>query len=755
MCYTVLMGHGKNTARDAGENKKKKKRKKKKYRVFWGFVRLQIFLMLLVLGGLAYYYLGGYATQVSVLREEAHRFVRESDESTFRAEQTSVVYDVNGTQIAALKGVKDVYYLDYDEIPEQVKEAIVSIEDKKFFSHSGIDLKGIIRAAWAMLRDGEVSQGGSTITQQLARTVFLSNDRTWQRKMEEIFVATELEQKYSKEQLLEFYLNNIYFGNGYYGIQAASRGYFNADVSALSLSQIAYLCAIPNNPTLYDPYRHHDNTLGRRDRILDQMVEDGKITSGQAQAAKEELVALVAAPRQEKYDYVETYTYYCATRALMEQQGFSFRYEFADEAEREAYEEEYQRLYKECERSLYTGGYRIYTSIDLGIQQSLQQAVDDHLAEFTEVNDEGIYALQGAAVCIDNESGFVKAVVGGRKQEYNGHMFNRAYQSYRQPGSAIKPLIVYTPLLERGYTADTVLVDEPVENGPENYDGIFRGEITLRYAVEHSVNTVAWKCLEELTPEVGLSYLEQMNFARLDKEDNRPAAALGGFTTGVSPVEMAAAYTALEHDGYYRTPTCVMKILDADGNEIYRSIQAETQVYQTNAARQMTDIMTGVLTTGTADWIQLSGTASAGKTGTTNSHKDGWFVGYSRYYTTSVWVGYDIPRELPDLTGSTYPAAIWHDFMEELHTGLPYAPFVAPLGSQTDVGAQDGTDEDAVTPEAGEDTPADEAESGENTPADEDAVTPETGEDTPAGEAESGEDAPPDAAGNGEDHSSE
>lgn len=728
MCYTVPMGKKKKTAEHAGEDKKKKKRKKKKYRVFWAFVRLQIFLMLLVCGGLAYYYLGGYAAQVSELREEAHAFVKGSDQSTFRSEQTGIVYDVNGNQISTLKGAKDVYYLTYDEIPEQAKEAIVSIEDKKFFRHSGIDLKGIVRAGWAMVRDGEVSQGGSTITQQLARTVFLNNDRTWQRKMEEIFIATELEEKYSKEQLLEFYLNNIYFGNGYYGIQAASLGYFQADVSTLSLSQIAYLCAIPNNPTLYDPYRHHDNTLGRRDRILDQMVEDGKITAGTAQAAKEELIALAAPTQREKYDYVETYTYYCATRALMEQQGFVFRYEFATESEQAEYEEEYSRLYKECERSLYTQGYRIYTSIDLNIQQSLQQAVDDNLAEFTEVNDEGIYALQSAAVCMDNESGFVKAVVGGRSQEYDGHMFNRAYQSYRQPGSAIKPLIVYTPLLERGYTADTVLVDEPIEDGPENYDGIFRGEVTLRYAVEHSINTVAWKCLEELTPEVGLSYLEQMNFARLDEEDYRPAAALGGFTTGVSPVEMAAAYMALEHDGFYRAPTCVVRIEDADGNELYRSVQAETQVYKTNAARQMTDILTGVLTTGTADWISLSGTESAGKTGTTNSHKDGWFVGYTRYYTTSVWVGYDIPRELPELTGSSYPAAIWHDFMEGLHEGLPYASFVAPLGSQTE--------ETEEAPEDVEAAPDDTSEEPEDVP---DGTSEDASADT-SGEPEDGAD---------------
>lgn len=701
------MGKKKNTAKKAGQEKHRKK-PKKKYRVFWIFARLQIFLILLVCAGVAYYYLGGYASQISALREEAHQLVKTSNVDTFRAEQTSVVYDVNGNQISTLKGAKDVYYLHYDEIPRQVREAIVSIEDKKFFSHSGIDLKAIIRAAWAMVRDGEVTQGGSTITQQLARTVFLNNDRTWQRKMEEIFIATELEQKYSKEQLLEFYLNNIYFGNGYYGIQAASKGYFGTDVSGLSLSQIAYLCAIPNNPTLYDPYDNPENTLGRRDRILNQMAEDGKITSGMALEAKSEQVVPIPTKQQTRYDYVETYTYYCATRALMEQQGFAFRYQFDTTEERQAYNEAYKAAYQECERSLYTGGYRIYTSIDLDIQTLLQETLDEHLAEYTEVNEEGIFCLQGAAVCMDNETAFVKAVVGGRRQDYKGHMFNRAYQSYRQPGSAIKPLIVYTPLLERGYTADTLLMDEPIEDGPENYDGIYRGEITVRYAVEHSVNTVAWKALEELTPAVGLSYLEQMNFARLDREDQRPAAALGGFTTGVSPVEMAAAYTTLEHDGNYRIPTCVVKILDADGNEIYRAPQTEYPVYATNAARQMTNILEGVVTSGTAQQLGLSMTPSAGKSGTTNSHKDGWFVGYTRYYTTSVWVGYDIPKELPELTGSGYPAAIWHDFMEQLHEGLPYADFVAPLGTQTDnvpgEETEDGQDtqEDGASPE-GED----------------------------------------------------
>ena len=653
-----------------------KKKTKNKYRGFWIFIRIQVVLILLVLGAIAYYFLGGYATTVKELSTEAKKLVRESTEDTFRAIRTGVLYDASGTQIALLKGEKDVYYLDIDEIPLEVKMAIISIEDKKFYRHKGIDYKAIIRAAWAMVRNGEVTQGGSTITQQLARTVFLNNNKTWQRKMEEIFIATGLEKKYSKSKLLEFYLNNIYFGNGYYGIQAASRGYFNRDVDELNLTEIAFLCAIPNNPTLYDPVTNYGNTIKRRNRILDNMVEDGSITEAAGALAKAEEVTLDR-PAKTKNNYVETYAYYCAVRALMEMQGFTFQTDFATTEERDTYEKEYQELYDTCERALYTAGYRIYTSIDLDMQTMLQQAVDEELAEYTEQNEEGIYTMQGAAVCLDNQSGLVKAVVGGRSQEYNGYTLNRAYQSYRQPGSAIKPLIVYTPLFEREYTPDSIVVDEPIEDGPENASGVYKGAVTIRYAVEQSINTVAWKLLEELEPSVGLSYLKEMNFSKLSKDDERPGAALGGLTTGVSPVEMAAGYATLENDGRYRRPSCIEKILDADGNVIYQYSQEEKQVYKENAARTMTNVLEGVLTEGTAAGFSLEETASAGKTGTTNYRKDGWFVGYTKYYTTSVWVGYDIPQEIPTLTGGGYPAEIWYSYMKELHKELPYARFVS------------------------------------------------------------------------------
>ena len=221
------------------------------------------------------------------------------------------------------------------------------------------------------------------------------------------------------------------------------------------------------------------------------------------------------------------------------------------------------------------------------------------------------------------------------------------------------------------------MVDEPIEDGPENASGVYKGAVTIRYAVEQSINTVAWKLLEELEPSVGLSYLKEMNFSKLSKDDERPGAALGGLTTGVSPVEMAAGYATLENDGRYRRPSCIEKILDADGNEVYRYSQEEKQVYKENAARTMTNVLEGVLTEGTAAGFSLEETASAGKTGTTNYRKDGWFVGYTKYYTTSVWVGYDIPQEIPALTGGGYPAEIWYSYMKELHKELPYARFVS------------------------------------------------------------------------------
>lgn len=650
---------------------KRKKKQKKKYRVFWFFAKVQLLLLLIVAGALGVYYFGGYAQKVSELQADAKRLVSQSNDDTFRPVETSLVYDANGQLISTLKGEKDVYYLEFDEIPVYATAAMVSIEDKKFYRHNGIDIKAILRAAKAMIENGEVTQGGSTITQQLARNVFLNQDVKWERKVEEMFIAVELEKIYSKDKIMEFYMNNIYFGNGYYGIQAASKGYFNTEVKNLSLSQIAFLCAIPNNPTLYNPIEHSENTIKRRDRILYQMLSDGKIGQQTYEEAVAEVITLNR-PEKTKYDYVETYTYNCAVRAIMAQEGFEFKTEFASEEEKKTYETNYKIAYEDCQKSMYTKGYRIYTSIDLNMQQQLQDAVDSNLAEFTEQSEEGIYTLQGAAVCIDNHTGYVKAIVGGRNQNLPGYTLNRAYQSFRQPGSAIKPLMVYTPALERQYTPDSIVSDEKIEEGPSNAGDYYEGDITLRYAVEKSKNTVAWNLLAELTPEVGLSYLEEMNFSKLDAQDERLTSALGGFTNGVSPIEMTAAYATLENEGKYREPTCIVKITDADGVILYETQMEEKQVYKNNATRMMTDMMVSVMQEqeGTGYGLALENMPCAGKTGTTNDNKDGWFAGYTSYYTTCVWVGYDMPKELPGLSGASYPGSIWRTFMEQIHQGL-------------------------------------------------------------------------------------
>ena len=646
-------------------------------RFFQIFIKTQIVLFLLLAAvGLSYFFIGGYAGQVVAMQKEASEFVEDSSEETFRRNQTSIVYGADGSVISTLKGNGESYYLAIEDMPANVVAAIVSIEDKKFYRHDGVDYRAILRAIKVMVENGEATQGGSTITMQLARGIFLSQEKTWQRKVEEILIAWQLEDKYSKDEILEYYLNNIYFGNGYYGIQSASRGYFNRDVSELSLSEVAFLCAIPNNPTLYDPLTQMDNTIARRNRILANMESDGKISGADYANAIVAPMKLKRPVVSGKNDYVETYTYYCAARMLMVQEGFTFRYEFSSREEQENYRHAYETLYSECIKRLYTAGYRIYTSIDLKLQEELQSAVDETLDKFTEINEEGVYALQASAVCIDNKTGYVKAIVGGRGQDFPGYTLNRAYQSFRQPGSAIKPLTVYTPAFEQNYFPESLVVDAPIEGGPKNSNGSYAGEITLRQAVENSVNTIAWKLYDELTPEKGLSYLKQMNFSGLDEEDYRLSTALGGFTTGVSALEMAAGYASIENDGVYRAPTCIVRMLDEYGREIFTSTREEKQVYEENAARMMTDVLTGVLTRGTAKGLDLGDIPAAGKTGTSNDQKDGWFVGYTGYYTTSVWVGYDMPRKMDDLMGSTYPGKIWQTFMWRAHEGLEPQAFL-------------------------------------------------------------------------------
>lgn len=660
------------------ENKTKKKQKKqKKHKIKNPFVRgiltavkIMFLLILIACFLLLILFYSKYGKNILAMQREAKQLVAESTEKTFRQAETSIVYGANRKVISTLKGERDSYYVSYEDIPDEIKEAMIATEDKNFNKHHGVDIVGTTRAAVELVKNkGRITQGGSTITQQLAKLTFLTNERSWERKVKEIFIALELEKKYEKYQILEFYLNNIYFNNGYYGIKAASKGYFNKNLNELSLSQMCFLCAIPNNPSLYNPLENFDNTISRRDRILKQMKDDGWITQSEYNEAVNEEITLKRGTVKKK-NYVETYVYNCATKALMKEQGFTFRNTFSSNEDRKNYNEEYDEMYTQCQKQLYTGGYRIYTSIDMEKQKELQKQVDENLADFTDKTEDGIYKLQGAAVCIDNSTGKVVAIVGGRSQSVEGYTLNRGFQSYRQPGSSIKPLVVYTPAFELGYTPDSYVVDKKIQDGPSNSDGRYLGRIKIRTAVAKSKNTVAWQLFEELTPRVGISYLFEMNFNRIVNDDYVPAASLGGLTNGVSPVEMASAYATLENDGVYRDPSCIISINNSKGEEIVAEETEEKTVYEQNAARMMVSCMQSVMKEGTGYRIRLSNMSCAGKTGTTNGSKDGWFVGFTPYYTTSVWVGYDIPQTLSSLQGASYPGQIWNSYMTWLNEGL-------------------------------------------------------------------------------------
>lgn len=658
---------------------------------------LKIFLItsiiLLSIIGLGLIAVSPYLSSVAEYRHNAQVIAAASRTSDFRSTETSVIYDVYGNEIATISGAKELYYLESDKIPDVVKRAFVLIEDRKFYRHNGIDVAAVARAGLANFKAKSKVQGASTITQQVARNVYLTQDVTWERKITEMFLAMELEKKYSKEQILEFYINNIYFANGLYGIEAAAQGYFNAHVSELTISELVFLAGIPNNPSKYDPFTNFDKALERRNYILSVLNDYGSITDDEYKNALAEEIELNPSG-EEKHDSVETFVYYCATRSLMKAAGFTFRDEFIDEEDEAAYKEMYDDYYSRFQLSLFTGGYRIYTAIDMEKQQKLMDAVDETLAWSTETNDEGVYKLQASAVCIDNSTGYVTAIVGGRNQGLPGYTLNRAYQSFRQPGSAIKPLVVYAPYLGMGHNPDELIDDSPMEGGPENFADRYPGEVTLTEALAWSSNVAAWKLFEQVTPEYGMSFVKKMHFKKIGEDEHYMAACLGGWSYGASALEMSSAYAALENDGIYREPTAVMRITDSKGHLIVDNSGTDTAVYDRNASRMVSKMLQYGVEHGIATGAQLDNAIIAVKTGTTTDNRDGWIVGYSAYYTTAVWVGCDIPEKMSDLTGGTYPMTIWKSFMHEIHDGLELAEFpdYTEYGSKNSFDDNNGSD---------------------------------------------------------------
>ena len=637
------------------------------------FILLVLFLTLFVGSNLAFQALTG--TTISDCYTEAMDIVEQSTEETFRINATTNIYYADGSKMARLAQGTSSNYLEYEDIPEYAVNAFIAVEDRSFWTNDGYDLKAIARAALSIVANGgEINQGGSTITQQLCKLVFLNSEQTVERKAREIFLAYGITQKYSKEQIMEWYINYCCFANNIYGLKDAATAYLGKDVDELSLSEICYLCAIPNLPEYYNPWKNPENAITRRNLILDGMLELGMISQTEFDSAIQEEIEIAPESSQYGLSYNDetTYAIQCATKVLMEQSGFEFENRFETMSEYEDYQDAYDAAYAEANQQLYIGGYTIETSIQPEYQDELQTILDETLEFDSATGEDGVYNLQGAITVVDNHTNKVVSIIGRRTQEgLNSVNYNRAYQFTRQPGSVIKPLIVYAPALEIGYTADSILREVDVQEAYEAYeDGdafsqLQGSRVTLRESVEESLNGAALYLYEQITPERGLSYLLEMDFSNIVPNDYYLSSALGGLTYGASTVEMASAYSTLTNFGEYTPVDCIVAITDHEGNSIYEETES-VDVYDSSAAIEMTDILMGVLDTGTAahlNWDSYSDLPAAAKTGTTNNSTNGWFCGYTAPYSVAVWVGNDDNTPVDGLSGETYPSYIWREAM--------------------------------------------------------------------------------------------
>lgn len=627
----------------------KQKKKKKKLKP----TRVILLAMMLILISLLLVGCGNFAWAVITLPSW--------DPDKLAGSSSTIIYDRYDKEASQVFADENRTPVPLSALPPSLPQAFVAAEDNRFYNHIGIDPEAIMRAAWANLRKGVGAEGGSTITQQLVKTAFLSSDKTFRRKIQEAILALEVERRYSKQEIMEFYVNRIYFGNGAYGIQSTSQLYFNKDAKDLTLAESALLAGIVRSPNNYNPSVSSDIAKRRQEIVLDQMVKYGKITQQEAKQAK-----------QEKLQYHE------GTRSI-----YQFPY-FTDQVITETEDIlQQQGLSKEAAQSLiYKGGLKIYTSLNAPVQQRMEEAFANK-ANFPA--DYKGKQVQGAMVLVDQHTGQLQALVGGR-QYSTMRSFNRATQAKRQPGSAIKPIVVYSPAIEKGYTEALVQDDVPPSYGSKtfyNFDDQYRGLITMRTAVEHSINTYAVKLLNLIGVDYGYDYAIRMGITSLDlSRDRNLSLALGGITYGISPLEMAGAYSAIANQGIYTQPYCVRKIVDHSGGLMYEAKPQQKVVMAEQTAYIMTDLLENVVKSGTGTNAQL-GRPAAGKTGTTTNKVDAWFMGYTPEFTGGVWMGFDKEESMETMTdvfGATYPAYIWKTVMQKATEGLPITDFPMPAG---------------------------------------------------------------------------
>jgi penicillin-binding protein 1A len=537
------------------------------------------------------------------------------------------VHAVDGTVLVSL-GPSYGEWVPYDQIPREMKDAIVAVEDRRFESHWGIDPWGLMRAARFAVANrgsGRRLQGASTITQQVARTIFLSNKYDFGRKMREAVLALAMEQKFTKEQILELYLNKVYFGGGAYGIDAASRKFFGHPGNSLTLAEAAVIAGLVKAPSHYSPTADADAAVARASVVLDLMAETGKITTAEAAAADPRSVKLAPEPRQNSVRY------------------------FTDWALPQL-----EMLIDETEAPL-----EVWTTLDLNMQRTADEAIRKNAPS----------NAQGALVSLDRD-GAVRAMVGGK--DYVASIYNRATQAVRQPGSAFK-LFVYLAALEAGHKVDDMVVDEPVTiNGwsPRNNSGRFSGEVTLRTAFAYSLNTIAAK----LGQEVGFGAVADMarRFGITTPINTQPAMVLG--TSNVRLIDMTRAFASVGQKGVAVTPYGITRVT-ANGQVIYQhEVDTSHVLVAPYVAAQMTDLLQTAVAAGSGRAAQI-GRPVAGKTGTTSSNKDGWFIGFSSGLTTGVWMGRDDARVVPGLQGGTAPARAFSAFMSKAVAGRPVEQF--------------------------------------------------------------------------------
>ncbi len=672
---------------------------------------------------------------------------------------SSTIYDNQGNQLTKLVAQNsNRVYQTIDKIPVDMQHAFVAIEDERFYEHNGIDIKGILRAGVVALTSRDFSQGASTITQQLLKNnVFTgwtgesSMADKFKRKIQEQYLAVELEKVMDKNMILEYYMNTINLGQNTLGVQAASQRYFGKNVSDLNLSECAVIASITQNPTKWNPISHPENNAERRGRVLDNMLEQGYITkAAYDEAVADDVYSRIQLHNQEN-EANTIYTYFVdeVTNQVM-----------TDLVEKKGYTD------TQAYNLLYSGGLSVYTTQDPEIQKICNEITNDeenypantrwllaytlsiehedgemenisselfesyfkkqdsgfsmlfndtetaqsyidrfkeeYLKSGDEVSGEHVSLTpqpQISVSIIDQSTGFVKAIVGGRGTKEASLTLNRATNTKRQPGSTFKVVSTYAPALDAaGKTLASVEVDapfnyttgRPVSNW---YGGAYKGICTLRYGIEQSLNIVTVKCLTDITPQLGFDYLQNFGFTTLvDREtradgsvvsDVTQALALGGITYGVKNIELCASYACIANNGTYIKPMYYTKIVDHDGNTLIDNEAETRQVIKPTTAFLLTDAMVDVVTKGTGGSVNFGNMAIAGKTGTTSDYNDVWFAGYTPYYTCATWAGYDNNTKLSGDAEKALAKSMWRKIMARIHENLEYKSFQTPEGITT------------------------------------------------------------------------